>query len=152
MDFCLKLKGDERRDKKGKDLKYNLQLHAHNVYDFDTWIVLNNIPCDKRVVNIIKNGKGVIKLEVFNGYIGKNKKQIPQYVHFRCGMTHLFYSFKKLGITFRLQKELLKTEMDLDEIDGSNYKDKKDEWLPYVKQDVLCTALVMLDISNVWKN
>ena len=30
--------------------------------------------------------------------------------------------------------------MDHDEVDYNNYKDKKDEWLPYVKQDVLCTA------------
>ena len=48
--------------------------------------------------------------------------------------------FKKLGKSFKLQKELLKTEMDRDEVDYNNYKDKKDEWLPYVKQDVLCTA------------
>ena len=40
----------------------------------------------------------------------------------------------------KLQKELLKTEMNHDEIGGKNYKDKKDEWLDYVKQDVLCTA------------
>ena len=64
----------------------------------------------------------------------KNKKQIPQYLHFRCGMTHLNYSLKKLGKTFRLEKELLKTEMDHDEIDYNNYKDKKDEWLPYVQK------------------
>ena len=55
-------------------------------------------------------------------------------------MTHLNYSLKKLGKTFKLQKELLKTEMDHDEVDYNNYKDKKDEWLPYVKNDVLCTA------------
>ena len=30
--------------------------------------------------------------------------------------------------------------MDHDDVDGNNYKDKKDEWLPYVKQDVLCIA------------
>ena len=30
--------------------------------------------------------------------------------------------------------------MNQDEIDGNNYKDKKDEWLDYVKQYVLCTA------------
>ena len=30
--------------------------------------------------------------------------------------------------------------MDHDDIDGDNYKDKKDIWLPYVKNDVLCTA------------
>ena len=55
-------------------------------------------------------------------------------------MTHLNYSFKKLGKTFKLQKQLLKTEKNLDDVDGDNYKDKIDEWLPYVKNDVLCTA------------
>ena len=53
LDFCLKLKGEEYEDKKGKVLEYNLQLHAHNGFGFDTWIVLNNLPCDKRIVNII---------------------------------------------------------------------------------------------------
>ena len=47
---------------------------------------------------------------------------------------------KKLGKVFKLQKELLKTEMNHDEVDGNSYKDKIDEWLPYVKNDVLCTA------------
>ena len=47
---------------------------------------------------------------------------------------------KKLGKTFKMPKELLKTEMDHDGIDENNCKDKKDEWLPYVKNDVLCTA------------
>ena len=125
--FCLKLKGEENKDKKVKVLEYNLQLHAHNGSGFDTWIVLNNLPCDKRIVNIIKNGKGNIELKVFNGDIEKNKKQIPLYIHFRCGMTHLNSSLKKLGKTFKLQKELLKTEMNHDEIDYNNYKDKKDE-------------------------
>ena len=55
-------------------------------------------------------------------------------------MTHLNYSLKKLGETFKLQKELLKTEMNHDEIDGDNYKNKLGEWLPYVKNDVLYTA------------
>ena len=30
--------------------------------------------------------------------------------------------------------------MNHDEIDYNNYKDKKYEWMDYVKQDVLCTA------------
>ena len=68
------------------------------------------------------------------------KKQILQYLHFRCGMTHLNYSLQKLGKTLKLQKELLKTEMNQDEVDGNIYKDKQSEWLPYVKQDVLRTA------------
>ena len=55
-------------------------------------------------------------------------------------MTHLTYSFKKIGKIFKLQKELLKTEMNHDEIDYNNYKDKTNDWLPYFKNGVLCTA------------
>ena len=55
-------------------------------------------------------------------------------------MTHLYYSLTKFGKTFNLQKELLKTEMNHDEITGDNWRDKKDEWVDYVKKDVLCTA------------
>ena len=123
-----------------KIVEYNLQLHAHNGSGFDTWIVLDNLPCDKHIVDIIKNGKGINELKVFNGLIYKNNKQVPQYLHFRCGMTPLNYSLKKLVKTFKLPKELLKTEMNHDDIDGDNYKDEKNIWLPYVKSDVLCTA------------
>ena len=140
LDFCLKLKGEERKVK-NKIVEYNLQMHAHNGSGFDTRIILNNLPCDKHIVgDIIKNGKGIFSLKVFNVYIEKNKKQIPQYLIFRCGMTHLNYSLKKLGKTFKLPKELLKTELNHNEIDANNYKDKKDIWLPYVKNDVLCTS------------
>ena len=39
----------------------------------------------------------------------------------------LNYSMKKLGKTFKLQKEFLKSEMDHDGVDGNNYKDKQSE-------------------------
>ena len=93
-------------------------MHAHNGSSFDTWIVLNNLDCDKRIVNVIKNGKRTTELKVFNGYIEKNKKQIPQYLHFRCGMTHLNYSRENLGKTFELPKSLWKTEMNHGDIEG----------------------------------
>ena len=79
-------------------------MHAHNGSGFDTWIVLNNLPCDKHIVDIIKNGKGIVSLKIFNGYIAKNNKKIPQYLIFRCGMTHLKFSLKKLGKTFKFPK------------------------------------------------
>ena len=82
LDFCLKLRREERKDNKIKFLEYNLPLHAHNGSGFDTWIVLNNLPCDKRVVNIVQNGKSIIELKVLNGLVEKNKKQTPQYLHF----------------------------------------------------------------------
>ena len=139
LDFCLKFKGDERK-LKYKIVEYLFQLHAHNGFGFDTWIILNNLPFDKHIVDIIKNGKGIISLRVFNGCVYNGKKQIPQFLIFRCGMTHLNYSLKKLGKTFKLPKEILKTEMNHDQIDENVWRDKKIEWLPYVKNNVLCTA------------
>ena len=139
LDVCLKLKGDERRVKT-KIVEYNLQMHAHNGSGFDIWIVFNNLPSDKHFVDIIKNGKRIISLKVFNGLMYKNNKQIPQYLHFRRRMTHLNYSLEKSGKTFKLPKELLKTEMDHNDVDENNWRDKKDEGLPYVKNDVFCTA------------
>ena len=66
LDFCLKLK--EERKVKNKIVEYNLQLQANNGSGFDTWIKLNNLPCDKDIVgDSIKNGKGIIELKVFNG-------------------------------------------------------------------------------------
>ena len=66
LDFCLNFKGEERKVK-NKIVEYNLQLHAHNGSGFDTWIVSNKFPCDKHIVVIINNGKGIIELKVFNG-------------------------------------------------------------------------------------
>ena len=102
--FCLKLKGEESKEIKNKLLEYNLDLHAHNWSGSDTWIVLSNLSCDKRIVNIIKNGRGNIELKVFEEYKA-NKKQSPQYLHFRCGMSHSNYSIKNFGKLFKLQKE-----------------------------------------------
>ena len=104
LDYLLKLKGEERKVK-NKIVEYNLQLHAHNGYGFDTWIILNNLPCDRHIVgDIIKNGKGMVEMKVFNGLIYKNNKQIPQYLHFRCGMTHLNYSLKNSERLLNYQK------------------------------------------------
>ena len=125
LDFCLKIKGELRKKKKNEIIGYNLQLHAHKGSGFDTWTVLNNLPCDKRYVIFKKNGKGKIELKVINVYIEKNKKQTRQYLLFRSGITHLNISLNKLRRTFKLQKLLLKKEMNHEEVDGFNYKDKQ---------------------------
>ena len=46
----------------------------------------------------------------------------------------------KSGKTFKLRKEILKTEMIHDEVFSDTWIDKKSEWLEYVRNDVLCTA------------
>ena len=103
LDFLIKFKGAERKVK-NKIVECNLQLHAHNGSGFDSWIILNNLPCDKNIFDNIKNGEGIFSLRVLNGYLQNGKRQIPQYLVFRYGMTHLNYSLKKLGKTFKLQR------------------------------------------------
>ena len=63
-------------------------------------------------------------------------------------MILLNYSLKKSGKTFILQKELLKTEMNHDEVYSNAWKDKKHEWLDYVKNDVLCTSFCCATYSK----
>ena len=79
-------------------------------------------------------------MRVFNGYIKTNKKQVPQYLIIICDTTQSNYSFEKLGKTFKLQKELLKTETNHDESYADDCRDKKDERVDYVKNDVLSAA------------
>ena len=76
LDYLLKLKGEERKVK-NKVVEYNLQMHDHNGSGFDTWIILNNLPCDKHIVDIIKNGKVIIELKVFSGLIQKILNKFP---------------------------------------------------------------------------
>ena len=77
----------------------------------------------------------------FISYIHKGKKYIYKYLIFRFDMTHLHHFSKKSGKTFKLQKQQLITEMNNDEINADNWRDKKNEWVDYVKNDVLCTTL-----------
>ena len=95
--FLIKIKLEQRKVK-NRIVEHNLQLHAHNGSGFDTWIDFNNLPCDKWIVNIVKNGKVNIELKIFHGLVEKNKKQITQYLLFRCDKTHLFYSLKKIKV------------------------------------------------------
>ena len=73
LEYLLKFKGEQRKVK-NKIVEYNLQLHAHKGSGFDTWIILNNLPCDKHFVDIIKNGKRIMSLKIFIGYIQNIKK------------------------------------------------------------------------------
>ena len=125
---------------KNKIVEYNLYLIAHNGSGFDSYVVLNNLPQWRNVVKLIKNGRGIVSLKIFNGYVDENKK-IPQYVHFRCGRVHINQNLKKIGESYKLQESLLKKELEHDEIYEDTWQAKENEWLPYVKNDVLSTAL-----------
>ena len=87
----------------------------------------------------MKNGAGILSLKIFNGYVDPIK-EIPQYIHFRCGLLHCKDSLKNIGKSYKLQESLLKQELEHDEILEDKWEEKENEWLPYLKDDVLSTA------------
>ena len=130
---------EKQKKVKNKIVENNLYLIAHSGSGFDTYVVLNNLPQWRSIVKPIKNGAGIVSLKIFNGYVNPVKK-IPQYVHFRCGRVHINQSLKKIGESYKLQKNLLKKELEHDEIFEDTWESRENEWLPYVKNDVLSTA------------
>ena len=124
-----------------KIVEYQLQLHAHNGSGFDTWKNLFNLTCERNICNIIKSGKGIFSMKSFNGFVFNDKKKsLPLFVWFRCGMNHVNYILKNLGTTFKLQEEFWKKEKKHEDVYANTWRNKKNEWLDYVKNDVFCTA------------
>ena len=137
LDYVLQFKGEAKRIN-NKIVKYNLYLIAHKGSGFDSYVVLNNV-LHWRTVSLIRNGSGIVTLKIFNGYVHQNKK-IPQYVHFRCGLLHFKDSLKNIGRSYKLQEILLKKELEHDEIFEDIWEENENEWLPYLKNDVLSTG------------
>ena len=105
LDYLLQLKGEERKVGM-KSFECGLQLNAHNGNGFETWRILKTLPSDRRAVDLIKNRKCINWLKLFKGYIQSKKMQVPQYLFFRYGMTHLSSSLKNLDKTFKTQKKI----------------------------------------------
>ena len=104
LDYLLSLKKETERLFINKIVEYCVRMHAHNGSGFDLRIILNNLTCERNICKIIKFSKGITSMKIFNGYVFIDKnKSLPQYVYLRCRMTHLKYSLKKLGTTFKLQ-------------------------------------------------
>ena len=111
MEYFLRLKG-KLRNFLNKVFENVIQMYAHIDSSFVTWFTLNDLTCQQRIFGLNKNGKGVISLKVLSVYIGK--KLVPQYLFSKSGKTHLSYSLTLLAMTFKLQKEFLKTELNQD--------------------------------------
>ena len=138
LDCVLDFKGESKKLNK-KNVEHNLYLIAHNGFEFDSYEVLKLLPQWWIVVKVIKNGRGIVSLEKFNVCVDKDKKK-PQNVHLGSGRVHLGNSLKKVGESYKLQAILMKQEIDHDEIYEDTCEEKENEWLGYVKNDVLSTV------------
>ena len=61
-------------------------------------------------------------------------------MHSRCGKVHINKSLKKIGESYKLQPSVLKQDLEHDETYEDTWEAKENDWLPYVKNDVLSTA------------
>ena len=81
LNNVLQFKEEPKRTN-SKIVKNNIYLIAHKGNGFDGYVLLNDLPQWRTVVNLIKNGSGFVSLKMFNSYVDSVKK-IPQYVHSR---------------------------------------------------------------------
>ena len=79
LDHVLSFKGEVKKVNK-KIFEYIFKLIAHKRSGFDSYIVLNNLPQWRTVVNLIKNGDGNVSRKIFNGYVDQNKKFLKMYI------------------------------------------------------------------------
>ena len=63
----------------------------------------------------------------------------------------LFFEKNRKGIQ-NTKRILKKSEMNHDEINADNFEDKKDIWVDYVKNDILCTAFSYARYSKAMKD
>ena len=78
-DFVLKFKGEPKKIK-NKTVIYNLYLLAHKGSGFDSYVVINNLTQRRTVVSLIKNGSGIVSLELFNGYVNQLEKHLIMFI------------------------------------------------------------------------
>ena len=135
LDHSLSFEGEAKRVR-NKIAECNLYNIAQNGSSFDSYVVLNNLPQWRSVVNLIKNGAGIVSLNLIIGYVDE-KKKVCQYFRFRCRKLFIKISVRKIGISFELQPSFLKQELEHNEIYEDAWEDKGDEWLPYVKNDII---------------
>ena len=138
------------KDKNGdyKISSYRYQLIGHNASGFDNAIVLYSLP-KTYFPKIIHTSRGFLKVSFRVGTIyGENNREIPQYMKFFCYKVHISGSLGKIQKESGRQPQLLKGEMDHNDITLSNYREREKFWKPYLIDDVLGLAAVVAKHGN----
>lgn len=141
--------------------KEKILLFAHNGSGFDSELIIEQINLSSVPV---KKGSKLLNVNIKNPYItdrwiewykknngvtkkvqnkGKfvNVKITPkQKISLRCSMQHVNTKLSSWGISFNIPENLRKMDFNIADITKDNYEEKIDEWLPYLKNDVLSLA------------
>ena len=75
LDHVLSFKGKAEKVYL-KIVEFNLYLIAHDGSGFDSYVVLNNLPQWRILVNLKENGVGTVTLKIFYGYVDEKKTSI----------------------------------------------------------------------------
>ena len=74
----------------------------------------------------------------FNGYVFNDEnKSVPHYVYFRCEIYTFILFIKKIRNCFKIHEVFLKLEMNHEDVYFDTWRDRKNEWLEYFKNDVM---------------
>ena len=146
IDQFFKYLGDLNRN--------NILLYAHNGAGFDSEIIIEHLPISSPP---LKKGSKLLNVNLNNVYTSDkwikwykknnktNRKEFPiQRITLRCTLQHVNTKLSKWGESFNIPKNLRKKNFDIEKITKDNYISKKDEWLPYLKNDVLALACCMV--------
>lgn len=128
------------RSIKGKPRPAKVFLYGHNAKGFDNYLVLEQKELKfHRIIH--HNGIGSLTIT------GLKNSSITM----RCTMSHVEGSLKQLCIAYNLPPQYSKSEMDHNSINAENYMDKRPEWEPYLKLDVVSLGLVWIGYLNAMK-
>ena len=121
---------------------------GHNASGFDNYNVLNSLPKSYTNIKIKKTSRGPIKLSFKPGSVTENVREVPKYMKFVCSKCHISGSLKSIQKEYNIQPGLMKGETNHDLINISKHKDYENLRRPYLVDDVLGLAYVVVKNGN----
>ena len=94
---------------------------AHNGSGLRFWILIDILPPESKILNLVKTAERLIRLELYKRLVDGE----PQYSSFKCSYNHLGGSLRKLGNFFENQPDILERDLHYDETSGDIWEDKR---------------------------
>jgi DNA polymerase type B, organellar and viral len=134
--------------------------YAHNGANFDTWIFLNECFRESRGriqiaphACVIRTPSGIINAAVAVEYIDDAGNTHIVEVVFRDSRCHADGSLHRLCEEFDVPESIRKLhadEFDVTEITKLNYKARRGDVIPYLKNDVLSLAWIVHELNDIY--